>query len=170
MRKNLYSVLMASFLCAAIQPAISQAATEQDNAQAASISISTEDISTSAAASPIVALSGGAWVSSGAGPTLTNKGITYSLTLPVVGPVPTGSTITTVNYSWKLSTVPSGLVVYLCWNGTNCVNVSGSKTGSLGNWAGQNANVSFVYKFSVPGTGSIFPVAYGQTDQVIVNY
>ncbi|WP_412130341.1 flagellar protein FlhE [Cellvibrio mixtus] len=102
---------------------------------------------------------------------LTNKSTNYALTIPVLGPVPAGSVITSVNYSWNLSTLPSGLTVSLCHDTTaTCVNVTSSKNGSVSNFNGLDANKKFIYVFRVSGSGSIFPVAYGMSDQVIVNY
>lgn len=51
------------------------------------------------------------------------------------------------------------------------MNVSSSKTGRLTAFSGLDANKKFIYAFAVPGSGSVIsPVAYGQTNQVIVNY
>lgn len=170
MLNNAKKYLFGLIASAALLPAISSAATDDGGSTSATISISTDLISPDTVESPLVALSG-AWVNSAVGPSLTNKGVLYTLNIPVLGTVPSGSTITTVNYKWGLSTVPSGLAVYLCWNTTSsCVNVSSSQTGSLGNFAGLDANKKFIFAFTVPGSGSIFPVAYGQSDQVIVNY
>jgi len=135
------------------------------------ISVSTDEISSNNVGSSFIAASG-AWANSGTGPSLTNTGLLYTLNLPVVGSVPFGSQITVVNYSWNLSYIPSGLVVYLCWDTTSsCMDVSSSKTGSLTAFSGLDANKKFIYAFAVPGSGSVIsPFAYGQTNQVIVNY
>lgn len=154
-------VLVIGFL-SAIQPAFSQTT---------SISIIPEDNSYQPEVAAVAALLSGSWINSGVGPTLTNKSTNYALTIPVLGPVPAGSVITSVNYSWNLSTVPSGLTVSLCHNTTaTCVNVTSSKNGSVANFNGLDANKKFIYVFRVSGSGSIFPVAYGMSDQVIVNY
>ncbi|RYY02347.1 MAG: hypothetical protein EOO53_12215 [Gammaproteobacteria bacterium] len=93
MSKYIKKIIAAFFVSAVILPSVSFADGNKESPQASYISVSSEELSAASAERPLVALSGGAWVSSGAGPTLTNKGVTYSLTLPVVGTVPTGSTI-----------------------------------------------------------------------------
>ncbi len=157
------TALFFSGLCTA-------AAEENKSVNSPTISVTSNEISPESIENPYIAAAG-AWARSGTGPSLTNKGLVYTLNLPVLGSVPAGSAITTVNYKWNLSYLPSGLAVYLCWDTTSsCVNVSSNKTGSLSNFAGLNANKKFIFAFLVSGSGAISPVAYGQTNQVIVNY
>lgn len=164
-------ILVGLLASTAFYSSFSSAATNEEALTSATISISNDEIPPYSIESPQSTLSGGAWVSSGTGPSLTSKGLLYQLNLPVVGSVPSGSTITTVNYKWNLTRIPPGLIVYLCWNTTSsCVDVSASKTGSLTNFNSLAANKKFIFAFTVPGSGSISPVAYGQNDQVIVNY
>ncbi|MCF6440495.1 flagellar protein FlhE [Pseudoalteromonas luteoviolacea] len=136
-----------------------------------SVSVSQDLVSLDSVDGPIF-INSGAWASSGVPPTIRHTGLLYSLDLPVVGSVPFGSTINTVNYNWSLSRVPAGLEVYLCWRSTSaCVDVSSRRSGSLSNFRGLAANQKFIYAFVIRGNGSVVsPAAFGRTSQVIVNY
>jgi hypothetical protein len=115
-------------------------------------------------------LLGGAWANSGVGPTLISKNIQYKLTINPVGLIPNPAPITSVNFSWGLSSYPAGLSVFLCrGTTTSCVNVTSLRSGSTTAWAGLSANSPFLFVFQVTGTGGM-TAAYGQNDQVIVNY
>lgn len=115
--------------------------------------------------------SGGAWSNSAGGPTLYNKGVYYYLTLNPVGSIPATATITSVVWSWGLTSYPTGLVVYLCHDTTSaCINVTSSGSGSTTSFNGLLANKKMIYAFGVAGSGTVSPTAYGQVDQVIVNY
>lgn len=117
------------------------------------------------------ALSGGAWVGNGVGPTILSKNFQYKLTINPVGTIPNPAPITVVNFSWGLSYKPAGLEVLLCKGTTtsSCINVTSLGTGSTAAWAGSSANTPFTFAFKVTGTGSMQP-AFGQSDQVIVNW
>ncbi|WP_194868710.1 flagellar protein FlhE [Pseudoalteromonas sp. PPB1] len=168
-KKHIYSLCLVS--ASVLWTSASAATTQPDDLLYPAISVSTEEISPNNVEGPIT-INGGAWASSGYGPTLRNTGLYYTLDLPVVGSVPFGSKITSVNYSWSYSYVPPGMLVYLCLNSTNnCVNVSTSKSGRLTNFNDQAANKKFIFAFGVRGNGSVLsPAAYGQRSQVIVNY
>jgi|SRR5690625_245960 len=122
-------------------------------------------------AEPPIFLASGAWVNSAVGDNITQRGQLYTTSIPVLGSVPPGSTITSVNYNWSLSYIPAGLSVYLCYiDTTACVDVSSYQSGGLSNFNGLNADNNFVYAFVVSGSGVLFPIAYGQSNQIIVNY
>jgi hypothetical protein len=73
-------------------------------------------------------------------------------------------------WSWGFSYKPSGLITYLCHNTTSaCINVTSLQSGSTTSFAGLYANQPMIYAFGVAGSGTMTP-AYGQVDQVIVNY
>lgn len=115
--------------------------------------------------------SGGAWANSAGGPTLYNKGVYYYLQLNPVGSIPATATITSVVWSWGLSRYPTGLIVYLCHDTTSaCINVTSTGSGTTSSFNGRLANKKMIYAFGVAGSGSVSPPAYGQVDQVIVNY
>lgn len=124
------------------------------------------------AAMPLVeAQAAGAWSNSGVGPSLYSKGIWYYLNLYPVGSIPATATITSVSYSWGLSYRPSGLLVYLCHDTTAfCANVTNIASTTTTAFNGRSADRKLIYAFGVTGSGAVSPVAYGQTDQVIVNY
>jgi flagellar protein FlhE len=115
-------------------------------------------------------VSGGAWANSAGGPTIYSKGIYYYLTLNPVGSIPATATITSVVWSWGLSYMPTGIVSYLCHNTTSvCINVTTRLSGSDTSFYGLPANQPMIFAYGVAGTGTMSP-AYGQVDQVIVNY
>ncbi|GEM_PF-1605738 len=122
----------------------------------------------------VQALSSGAWSNSAAGPTIYSKNIWYLLSLNPVGTIPSTAKITSVSWTWALSTYPSGLTVGLCWKtnltGGKCGDVTSQKSGSTSSFfAGLAANQKMVFEFIVQGSGTMSP-DYGKVDQVIVNY
>jgi|SRR5690554_680018 len=135
------------------------------------ITITDEIISPEMVNGSIVPMAGGAWTSTGVAPTITNKGTLYQLNLPVVGNVPSNSTITKVNYKWSLSNIPSGLEVYLCHDNLSaCWSVKNNQTGSTTVFNGLNANKKLILAFQVSGYGQLSPTAFGQSSQVTVIY
>lgn len=114
--------------------------------------------------------SGGAWANSAGGPTIYSKGIYYYLQLNPVGTIPATATITSVVWSWGLSYKPTGLISYLCHDTTStCINITTRASGSDTSFNGRFANKKLIFAYGVSGTGTMLP-AYGQVDQVIVNY
>ncbi|MEO6599516.1 MAG: flagellar protein FlhE [Polyangiaceae bacterium] len=110
--------------------------------------------------------SAGSSVRNGVGPTIYSKNFAYTLTLPQSGGA---GVITSVRWTWSLSYNPPGLLVALCRNTTaSCISLS-TATGVTPTWNGLPSNVPFLLTFTVNGTGTMSP-AYGQNDQVIVNY
>jgi hypothetical protein len=104
----------------------------------------------------------------GVGPTIYNKNVLYTLTLPFAAPH--AGPLTSVVYNWGLSYKPAGLTVYLCRNTTStCVTITSLQSGSTTAFNPQTSNVPFILAFIVSGTGTMSP-AFGQTDQVIINH
>jgi Flagellar protein FlhE len=103
------------------------------------------------------------------GPNVSSKNFDFTLTLPYGGG---GSgTIVSMPYKWNLSYKPVGLVVFLCRNGTsNCITVTGAQTGTAFAFHGTASNVPFTYVFRVNGAGALSPTAFGQSDEVLINY
>jgi len=135
------------------------------------ITITDETISYELTNESIMPMAGGGWTSSGAAPSITNKGMLYQLHLPVVGSVPSGAAISNVHYKWSLSYVPAGLQVYLCHDTlSSCLNVTTSQTGSSSAFNGLSANKKFILAFQVAGSGQLSPTAFGQPSQVTVVY
>ena len=113
----------------------------------------------------------GSWSNNAAGPTLYSKGVFYYLNLNPVGAIPSNATITSVVWNWGLSYKPSGLIVYLCHETTSsCINITNYQSSSTTTFNGRLANKKLIYAFGVSGSGALSPPAYGQMDQVIVNY
>lgn len=111
---------------------------------------------------------GGAYVSNVVAPTIYSKNVNYQANFPIVGS-PTGS-ITTVNWTWGFSYYPAGINVYLCQGSTSaCWNVTSIQSGSTTAFQGRNPATQFFLYYWVSGTGTMMP-AYGNNDQVIVNY
>ncbi|WP_432741305.1 flagellar protein FlhE [Methylobacter sp. G7] len=114
---------------------------------------------------------GGAWANSAGGPTIYSKNIYYYLQLNPVGSIPATATITSISWSWGLSYKPAGLIVYLCHDTTSaCIDVTSLQSGSTSSFINRPANKKMIYAFGVAGSGTLYPPAYGQVDQVIVNY
>lgn len=117
------------------------------------------------------ASAGGAWSNSATGPTLYTKGQYDTISLKPVGTIPSTAKINTVYYTWSLSSKPVGLSVFLCYKDQSyCSNVTKAQSGSTTVFSGKAANQPLMFVFSVSGSGSLRPVVYGKTDQVIVNY
>jgi hypothetical protein len=103
------------------------------------------------------------------GPNVSSKNFTFTLTLPYGGG---GSgVISLMKYKWSLSYNPAGLVVLLCRNGTtNCIDVTTIQNGTASLFHGTASNVPFSYLFRVNGAGALSPTAFGQSDEVLINY
>ena len=116
---------------------------------------------------------GGGYSSTAVGPTLYNKSYSWSTaSFPPVGSIPAGSKIGAwINYTWSTSYVPTGLQTYLCYNSSlqQCVPLY-SQSGSTTAFNGMAAGNTFVLAQRVPGSGALYPVMYGNMDQVIVNF
>lgn len=126
---------------------------------------------TSSAAVAAAGSNGGAWVNSAGGPTIYSPGVYYFLQLNPVGAIPATATITSVNWHWGLSYIPSSYYAYLCWSSTSaCISVTGLQTGSTTAFAGLAANQPFIFAWGVVNNGLPFKTDYGALDQVIVNY
>ena len=67
--------------------------------------------------------------------------------------------------------MPTGLLTYLCYNSSlqQCVPLY-SQSGSTNAFNGMAAGNTFVLAQAVPGSGALYPVMYGNMDQVIVNF
>ena len=127
----------------------------------------------SASVMPLMPLTNnGSWANSAAGPTIYSKNWSYYLQLNPVGVIPPTATIQSVYYSWGLSYKPTGLSVLLCQNSISdpCVDVTNFQSGSTTGFNGRLANKKLIYSFRINGSGTLSPPAYGQVDQVIVNY
>lgn len=171
-RNIVFSIGLLVFMQSAIAQTGSVAATVQLIPASEIMSAPMGDISDPVESLSIVPLvSGGAWSNSAGGPTIYSKNIYYYLQLNPVGSIPATATVTSVVWSWGLSYKPSGLVVYLCHDTTSaCINVTSLQSGSTTSFSGRLANKKMIYAFAVAGSGTLSPPAYGQVDQVIVNY
>lgn len=120
----------------------------------------------------------GAYSSTAVGPTIYTKGYYYYANFPPVGSIPPGSIIggpgvipNAVSWSWSTSYTPPGLVTYLCYNSslTYCLQLT-SQSGSTSVFNNKPAGNTFVFAQGVAGSGALYPVMYGNMDQVIVNF
>lgn len=112
----------------------------------------------------------GAWESVGSGPGLYSRGLWYDLALRPTGTLPSTARVTTVHWSWRLSRIPAGLQVLLCWVRTqHCMNISARQSGGTRAFAGLRAQGPVIFAFRVSGALAMSPV-YGAPDQIIVNY
>ena len=126
---------------------------------------------TSPAAVAAAGTHGGAWVGAAGGPAIYSEGVYYFLQINPVGAIPATATITSVNWNWGLSYIPSAYYAYLCWSSTSaCINVTGLETGTTTAFSGLAANQPFIFAWGVVNNGLPFLTDYGRIDQVIVNY
>ncbi len=116
--------------------------------------------------------------STAVGPNIYTKGYYNYAYFPPVGPIPAGSIIggpgvvtNAVLWSWSTSYVPSGLVTYLCYDSSlsYCLQLT-AQSGSTAIFNGKPAGNTFVFAQGVAGSGALYPVMYGNMDQVIVNF
>lgn len=121
---------------------------------------------------------GGGYSSTAVGPNIYTKGYYNYAYFPPVGPIPTGSIIggpgvitNAVSWSWSASYVPSGTLTYLCYNSSlsNCWQLT-SQSGSTSYFNYMPAGNTFVFAQGVIGSGALYPVMYGNMDQIIVNF
>lgn len=120
----------------------------------------------------------GAYSSTAVGPNIYTKGYYNYAYFPPVGPIPSGSKIggpgvitNAVIWSWSTSYVPAGLVTYLCYDSSlsDCWLLT-TQSGSTSHFNNRPAGNTFVLAQGVAGSGALYPVMYGNMDQVIVNF
>lgn len=121
---------------------------------------------------------GGAYSSTAVGPNIYTKGYYNYAYFPPVGPIPTGAKIggpgivlNAVSWSWSTSYTPAGLITYLCYDSSlqQCVPLY-SQASSTAAFNGMLAGNTFVFAQGVAGSGALYPVMYGNMDQIIVNF
>ena len=115
---------------------------------------------------------GGGYSSTAVGPNIYTKGYYNYAYFPPVGPIPAGSKINYwVNWSWSTSYTPPGLVTYLCYDSSlNKCLLLNTQSGSTDYFNNMPAGNTFVFAQGVIGSGALYPVMYGNMDQVIVNF
>ncbi|HEV2419509.1 MAG TPA: flagellar protein FlhE [Terriglobia bacterium] len=108
-------------------------------------------------------------------PTLYQEGYWYTTPVQANVYVPPAATI--YHISWTLAylpnnTLPSGIVVWLCDQSSNCTQLSTLfSTGSTDYFDGELADQTFKLYFEIPGSGSINPAYYGSNvSQVILDF
>lgn len=118
------------------------------------------------------ALGSGGWSDSVVGPNLYSEGQWYtSNEFQSPTPVPFNAKITKVTWEWSVDNKPSDLLVYICdASRGGCLNVSQSGSGGTDAFDGRRASNKFEMWFGVPGSGSIWPIAYGQKNTINVSW
>lgn len=116
--------------------------------------------------------SSGAWYDAGVGPTISHKGIWYTLQLSPSITIPMGATITLVSWSWDVNGYDPGLVVAFGNPTSGYYNVTSYQTGTTTVFNGINANTSFYFYFGVAGTygQALNPAIYGSQNTITVSW
>ncbi len=114
----------------------------------------------------------GSWTRNVGGETLVNKNFYYTTEFLPVGNVPENAKITSVVWSWALSYKPEQLSVRLCHEGMTgkCVDVTNAVNKTSHDFDGLPANQKMIFLFRINGDNKTIKPAYGEQQQVIVNY
>ena len=114
----------------------------------------------------------GSWSDSEVGPTIYQKGywrFSPNFTPPAMPP--SNATITYLSWQWSVVNYPYGLIVYVCDSNLNgCWDVSNMGIGGTTAFNGWPASTNFIMAFGVPGSGTIIPYVYGQSDTMNVSW
>lgn len=104
------------------------------------------------------------------GPTEYYAGTEYqSPDIPPVGSVPSTATIYQVSWTYSLSGTPVGQRVWIC-DSVNCLEITGSTSGTTTYFNGHPANTDFAFDFYVTGSGQLSPWVNASDLQVCNNY
>ena len=116
--------------------------------------------------------SGGAWSDSEVGPTIYQKGLWYfSPAFNAPSTPPGTATISYLSWRWSVVNYRSDLITYICNSAlTGCINVSTLGVGGTSAFNGWPASTQFIMAFAIPGSGTIFPYLYGQSNTINVSW
>ncbi len=116
--------------------------------------------------------SAGAWSDSEVGPTIFQKGLWYFSPVFNAPITPPGAAkISYLTWQWSVVNYRSDLITYICNSAlTGCINVRFLGSGATTAFNGWSASTQFVMAFAVPGSGTISPFIFGQSNTINVSW